>query len=369
MRLGRFLDGRSTPEEARAVQAWLDADGSRQELVRRLRRAMLTADAAPGLWDADDAWVRLRARLDARTSTPEHRTALRLDAPGAPAAPARAAVPGRRPMSVLARPRRRGFTLALRAAAVIGILIGGGALWRGRAVLLRPAEVAMQELVTATGEQKRVTLADGSRVVLGPASRLLVPARFGGTREVRLTGEAVFDVAPDRARPFRVHTAHSVTQVIGTRFGVHAVPADDYVEVVVEQGRVKVAAADDASSAATAPAVELTPGLAVRVRADGRIDAPRAIDARRALAWTDGLLVFDDASLLDVVETLERRYGLTIRLADPALGTLRLTAEFRRPTDTEVVRLIALSLGIEYRRVADGFLLLPSTPTTGMSPK
>lgn len=378
-RLGRFLEGRSGPEEVRLVEAWLATDPRRRELVRRIERARLTTAAAPGVWGGGEAWARLVARLEGVDS------GAAAPSPAEPAglAPAAAAVPDA-PARVLPFPTRRatpawwrrgGF--AVRIAATVVALVGGTILWQNRASIFPPAEVAMQELAAGVGQRIRISLADGTSVILGPESRLWFPDRFGSAREVRLEGEAVFEVATNGARPFLVRTTAAVTQVLGTRFSVRAYPEDQYVEVMVAEGRVAVApasAVDEGtkqwgagtkrSSRTAEPfGTQLTPGLAVRVASDGTLSAPRAIDAERALSWTEGRLVFDGTPLHEVSATLKRRYGINIELASSEIAALRLTAEFREPMSGDIVSLIARSLGIEYTETGAGYLLSRSTRT------
>ncbi|HEX7091106.1 MAG TPA: FecR domain-containing protein [Longimicrobiales bacterium] len=331
-RLGRYLDARCSPEERRAVEEWLAEDPRRQELVQEIRRARMLAEAAPGLWDVDAGWARLAERLDEE----DRRTG--------------------------ARTWRRRLAPALRAAAAIAVLLGGAALWQKRATFFGPSDVPAREVVAGVGQQMRITLGDGTRVVLGPASRIRFPERFRRVRDVQLEGEAVFEVVPDRARPFRVRAGASVTEVLGTRFGVKAYPEDGYVQVVVAEGRVAVSGAG-AADRGVGSAVHLTPGLAVRVESDGTVGPAVTVRADDLLAWTEGRLVFHAAPLAEVARSLGRRFGVQLELAEPELGELRLTAEFRQPAAEEAVQLIARSLGLGYRRTPAGFLLFRTTPT------
>lgn len=383
-RLGRYLAGRSTPAESEAVERWIAADPRREELVRELRRARVASETAPEIWGARTAWQRLVATLEADGSWT---TAGDVEAPASPVKvlpfPQRQTTPAPQPQR-----RRSGLAATLRIAASVAALVGGTMLWQNRTELFAPKEIALRELSAGVGERKRITLADGSEIVLGSSSRIWFPERFGRTREIRLEGEAVFDVATDSARAFLVRTDASVTRVLGTRFGVRAYPEDRYVEVVVEEGRVAVAAAVAHDSASVAGGRDdvaygkaarsrsmtineepsgtlLTPGLALRVEEDGTLSAPRQVDAARALSWTEGRLVFDDMPLHEVVRTLERRYGIKLKLADQAVAELRLTAEFEQLTKDDVVEFIALSLGIEYRKTPNGFLLTRSTTPVG----
>lgn len=438
-RLNRFVEGRSDPDEASAVRQWLAEDPRRGELMRRIHRARVVAGLSAGLWDIDEGWARLVARLGGEEGVVGAAGIHELVARKPPAldpaavAPATldsaaqnpavstaatpvAAEPGtpvrvlhfRPPQAQSLQHRRGGLGLGLRAAALVAALVGGAMLWQNRATLFAPQAAPLHELATGVGERMRITLADGTGIVLGPATRLWFPEHFGAEREVRLEGEAVFDVATDSVRSFRVLTDAAVTRVLGTRFGVRAYPEDEYVEVVVAEGRVAVAPAGNVAAAGTAhtdsaaagtspagaapssatagpgtanlvPAVDpagsissnyaqLTPGQAVRVDRAGTLGSPRAVDAGRLLSWTEGHLVFERAPLSEVARVLQRRYGIEIELADPSVAALRLTAEFLQPGKVaEVVRLISLSLGVEYSKTPNGFLLFHSTPTAGVT--
>jgi len=338
-RLGRYVEGRSSPEEARAVRDWIGPDPRRQELVERMVRARVAIQAAPGLWSADEAWPRLLKRLEQ--------------------APAEAqVVPLRRPS------RSSWLRRALRVAAVVAVLVGGAVWWQSGLSFLRPGAPPFQEFVAGTGETMSLMLPDGSRVVLAPVSRLWVPERFRKTREIRLEGEAVFDVTADASRPFLVRTAGTVTRVLGTRFGVRAYPEDDYVEVVVERGRVAVAATNPAAGAKATGSI-VTAGLAVRVQSNGTFIGLRPVDAERLLAWTEGRLVFDGTPMDEVARTLERRTGVRVELGSPGVAARRLFAEFKDPRIEEVIPLIARSLGLEFRETDNGYLLFdPASPST-----
>ena len=126
--------------------------------------------------------------------------------------------------------------LKLAIAALI-IIIAGAGIWYGKnKALLMPAN---QEIVT-TGKRKTVRLPDGSMITLEPNSTLTYPNRFAGkTREVKLTGEAFFEVTPNHEKPFIVHTANIMATVLGTSFNVEAY-RNGIAKVVVATGRVKV---------------------------------------------------------------------------------------------------------------------------------
>ncbi len=199
---------------------------------------------------------------------------------------------------------------------------------------------------------------DGTQVTIAPKSRVRYAADYGrARRELYLDGEAYFQVTPDSQRPFRVHTAGSLTEDLGTAFVVRAYADQVATEVVVAEGRVALSRADTA--AASRP-----PALVLEARDLGRLDASgvatrrRGVDVERQLAWTRGVLAFDGAPLGDVVRTLGRWYNVDIRLADSALAARRLTASFQNEPIDLVLHRIALTLGLRVERAGGAALLL-----------
>ncbi|KRG40112.1 hypothetical protein ARC78_13020 [Stenotrophomonas pictorum JCM 9942] len=147
--------------------------------------------------------------------------------------PALATTPVSSPLPPSRHPRRRRWGMALAASVVLCAAAGIG--WR----LAAPAAPA-QEYASAIGEQRTLVLADGSTVLLAPASHIAV--QFSeGVRDIELReGEATFDVAHDTARPFRVHAGNNTVQAVGTRFTVNRLPSG--TRVAVTEGKVKVTA-------------------------------------------------------------------------------------------------------------------------------
>lgn len=385
-RVLRVLSGEATPEDEAVVRDWLREDPRRAELIDQIRRARVAAELAPEVWgDLDDAYARVLARIGATVPAEADTAPVEPAAPRHPDPVAEPAVLPFRTRPAAAAPARRGWGRRIgafaRVAATVVLLVGSALVWQRRDTLFGPAEAPLRELAAATGQRIQLTLTDGSKVVLGPNSRLYFPERFGRTRLLRLEGEAVFDVVSDSARPFLVQTRTATTRVLGTRFGVRAYPEDEYVEVVVAEGRVAVMETEDQTTSSTtdyrgmagplpADAIQLTADQAVRL-VPGTPGAIRTVDATRFLAWTEGSLYFERTPLPEVARILENRYGLEIELADERVADLRLTAEFVEPElITEVVRLIAVSLGIEYRKTAEGYLFVypdqkPGTTSTG----
>ncbi|HVX41550.1 MAG TPA: FecR domain-containing protein [Gemmatimonadaceae bacterium] len=306
--VARYLAGESPADEAQRVRAWLENNPAERELVESLAAAGAELPLAPV--DVDAALDRVHARMrNQMVAYPER--------------------------SARGRAWRAGRIAALAlAAALVGIVV----LRHARTPA--PASVATT-YATAIGARDSIQLADGSHVILGPASRLVVPANYGTTtRTVDLTGDAYFDVRHDPATPFGVRVAHAYIEDVGTRFNVES-DGGDTTSVAVLGGSVRLQGTESGTAG-----IVLTAGDRGSV-ADG---GPAVRDSARAgeddIAWASGRLVFRDASLVRVAGELRRWYGVRLVFGDSSLPKRRLTASFQGESAEEVLRTIGLTLGV-----------------------
>ncbi|MCQ8180908.1 FecR family protein [Methylomonas sp. SURF-1] len=174
---------------------------------------------------------------------------------------------------------------------------------------------------TGIGERREIALADGSRLQLNTATRL--HARISWLRrEIDLEqGEAVFDVAHERWRPFRVHAGKLHISDIGTLFNVRHQDAGG-TSVSVLEGEVELRLGRSWLGEV------LSAGFGRRLDAEGRWRAPEKIDAEPVLAWTRGQLLFNHTPLTEVIKELERYHNLHFVLADASLGQQTLSGRF-----------------------------------------
>lgn len=222
---------------------------------------------------------------------------------------------------------------ALTAAAAIGA-ITLAVLWRDPGLSTR----LTADHATRPGARQEIVLADGSRVMLDGDSALDVHLD-GSMRNVRLLrGRAWFDVTHDSTRAFEVTTSSARVRVLGTAFAVDQ--HRDDTTVAVERGRVAVNGRD-----APGGQIELTPGQAVVMPASGA--ATIAMTAESLLSWRRGLLVFDRASLAEVVEEVARNSHERIVIVGDALRRQELSGVFRN-NDPDAV-LAAIDAGMKVR--------------------
>ena len=232
------------------------------------------------------------------------------------------------------RPRiRRIMPRVWRIAAVFAIVgLVGVLAWS----LMR--QNAGETIVTVVDlDRKALQLPDGSTVhLIGPAEVRYRGAQFD--RTVKLTGGGFFDVA-DNHGTFEVHTDEAITRVLGTRFGV--LDTAGSTEVVVESGRVEVAAED-----APDERVILSAGQMSRVADGGSPTPPEAQNLVEALGWT-GMLFFRSTPMAEVADQLAGRFGIAVTV-EPLLAAEQVTGSFT-PNDgvEQILGVLATTLNAE----------------------
>lgn len=326
--MARYLVGECSPAEGEVVRRWIEQDEQLQRETDVMARAWDIAGALPSGALVDQMWNHVAGELELRTGSEPARRFAMLPAP--------------------ASAWRRYWRIAAAAAAVVAIVGGGIAFLRhdGRRDGLAsevPQHGGQQEFRTSRGQRSVMRLLDGTAVVLGPESRLVVHGMASGPRELELEGEALFDVVHDERRPFRVRAGRAITEDLGTRFGIRAY-GHDPVRVVVSEGAVAVR--DTAGS----DAVMLAPRELVQVDATGRMDVQRGVDPREFLAWADGRLVFRRMPLADVIVQLERWFGVEIIASDSSLLRTKVTATFNDDDLDQVLRTLAEALDVRVDR-------------------
>lgn len=189
-------------------------------------------------------------------------------------------------------------------------------------------------MTTPRGGQYRLQLHDGTRVWLNAESRLEYPPVFGGRqREVKLTGEAYFEVAT-AGTPFIVHTPGEHIKVLGTHFNVNAYADEPTSAVSLLEGKVKVSLPDATSEV-------LMPGQQAIKKANTL--AVQTVDVSESVAWKNGEFMFNNEHLDGVMRKLARWYDIDIEvppeLADIQIwGTLSRSGSF-----AEALRLIQMT--------------------------
>ncbi len=250
------------------------------------------------------------------------------------------------------RPQRQ-WLRPMAAALVIGaVSVGIFGLTEFRRPISRDAgkAVSTSRYETQRGERATATLEDGSLISLDSDTALELtfePKR----RQVHLRrGQALFEVAKDRLRPFVVQAGTSAVTALGTVFDVKIAPQN--LRVVLVEGRVAVKALKDSR----ANAVTLAPGQELIADGDGDVRV-RAADTDRALLWRKGLVEFNDTTLAEAIEQLNRTSARPLRLADARLGAMRLSGIYHTGSPERFVTSIAQVLPVTGRSASDGVII------------
>lgn len=186
---------------------------------------------------------------------------------------------------------------------------------------------SVERYETALGQQTLFTLDDGSTVHLNTQSALTV-RMTDSSRDLELTrGEAMFEVAKDPDRPFRVTSGGVVVEAIGTQFNVYR--RDDGVQVTVVEGEVKVESIQIRTAAPKKPAeLRLAAGQEARTTASGEVARIEKPDLEKRTAWREQRLVFRQDTLQSVAAEFNRYNATRIVIEAPASATRRITGTF-----------------------------------------
>ncbi|MVZ67002.1 DUF4974 domain-containing protein [Sphingobacterium sp. DK4209] len=165
------------------------------------------------------------------------------------------------------------------------------------------------ELSTPVGGTYQVTLPDGSKVWLNSSSKLTYPMAFSSKeRLVNLEGEAYFEVQHDANKPFRVTSKGQTLEVLGTSFNIKAYLDEAVVKSTLVSGSVKLN-----TIGANQKSIHLRPGQQSLFTA-GKVIQVDQVDTRTLTAWKDGLFYFNETTLNDALEQIERWYNLTVEM-------------------------------------------------------
>ena len=283
--------GALSPAEGERLAAWLAADSRHLGAYARMQAIMSSCDRLHRGEHAPDA-------ADARVVRPQVRAwAWRVAALAA--------------------------SLALVTVATLRFLDGGADTY-----------------TTRIGEISRVSLDDGSVVTLNTDSRVRVRFDEGHRNIELLRGEAMFDVAKDRHRPFAVAAGGTRVVAVGTSFSVRRSP--ERVNVLVREGVVKV---DEAEQ----PVARLQAGDKASIAGRGapvvaRVDT---VEVHRELSWRDGMIAFSGETLQEVAREFARYNTLHIRIADPEVAGLEVVGMFSATDPIGFSRAAAQSMHLD----------------------
>lgn len=163
----------------------------------------------------------------------------------------------------------------------------------------------LNTISTPRGGQYQVILPDGTKVWLNSESSISYPSRFSKEeRYVEITGEAYFEVASERQRPFFVKSEHQKIEVLGTHFNVNAYHDEEYTSTTLVEGSVKV-------HTNNAEVTILKPNQQAVLNTSNKLTVSN-VQAEDAMAWKNGRFVFNDSDIQSVMRIVSRWYDVEI---------------------------------------------------------
>lgn len=231
----------------------------------------------------------------------------------------------------------------LAIAASLVVLLGAGYVVSR---FMQPAEPV--RYATTLGERRTETMPDGTEIVLNTDSALEV--RYSnGRRAINLRqGEAQFEVAHDKTRPFVVRIGNDTVTALGTRFQVRREVNSTVVTLL--EGRVKVARGDEQYTLKPNERAVLSARTGVSIA---------SIDPEYATGWLDGWLRFRGTPLAEVIVEANRYTKLKLRLGDPRLANVELSGNFHAGDNASIADAVGMILPLRVHRSRTEIVLAP----------
>ena len=193
------------------------------------------------------------------------------------------------------------------------------------------------------GQRSEMTLYDGTKVWLNSGTELKFPLVFNGDqRKVFVKGEAFFDVAKNKDKPFIVNAGQMDIEVLGTRFDVCAYPDDQEFYTTLEEGRIR------AVNSGTGEEVNLLPGTQAILNLSSKKFSVQQVDTRLYTSWKENMLRFENAPFAEVIKRMERWYDVKIHMDEQINTGERYTMTIKTESLREMLRLVSFTTPIIY---------------------
>ncbi|HEU5147188.1 MAG TPA: FecR domain-containing protein [Chryseosolibacter sp.] len=230
-------------------------------------------------------------------------------------------------------------SVALLIAASVGLYL----------MRIAPREIHYVTSTAQRGEQITVTLPDSSVVRLNAESSITYPENFEDSenRNVQLVGEAFFEVTRDESKPFIIQSGDLITTVLGTTFNIRGYPEEESIAVTVATGKVSVEVVSDQDQK-TATEFLVTGEQGLYQKGSANITKTN-VNLEKYLAWKDGTILLESASLEEATGILGRWYNAEFVFKNPALKTCTIDGKFRNDQLPNILENLRFLLGIEYR--------------------
>jgi transmembrane sensor len=229
-------------------------------------------------------------------------------------------------------------------AAMLVVTFGLG--WASQFILFtnnqQTEQVVMQEIFVPKGQVNQVFLADGTRIWINSETQLIAPSFFSPKeRVVKLSGEAFFEVAKDKNRPFRVEVNGQQIEVLGTSFNVRAYNNSNEVETTLETGQIRLHTGNQTTL--------LKPGEQSLLDKNTNKMIIDKVDVASISSWKNGRYVFQNKDLIEVFKVVERWYDVEITADEADFKGMHFSGVIKRNKDVKhFLEMLNNSISIKY---------------------
>jgi ferric-dicitrate binding protein FerR (iron transport regulator) len=250
------------------------------------------------------------------------------------------------------KPLQRFMRVYAKIAAVflVPIMIAAGFTYT---VLTKKLESFSEKNITSQiyaplGSRVSFNLPDGTMGVLNGGSKLSYSLPFVENRQIKLEGEAWMQVKHDEQHPFTIGAGISTVKVVGTSLNVSIYPNENYIEVVLKEGKVKFTGKTGEKEITMRPSERL-------IFQKGKIQKS-IVDPAKYNGWVDGKLIFRSDPMAEVARRIERWYNVKITLADKSLEKYTFRATFQDDKIEDVLKFLAMTTPIRYKIIPRKFM-------------
>ncbi|WP_214983642.1 FecR family protein [Tenacibaculum dicentrarchi] len=199
-------------------------------------------------------------------------------------------------------------------------------------------------IATTYGEQKEVTLSDGSVVWLNASSK--ISYKEGSPRTIRLEGEAFFEVAKDKKHPFTVETSDNViVKALGTSFNIKSYNENDYYETVLFTGKVAVNIADSEKDN-----LIMSPNDKIRILKENKQVLKSVIKNKmNTISWREGKIQFKNKTFKEIATDFKNQYNLKFHFENEKVSNIKFTGTFKKTMPIrEILEILTITTPFEY---------------------
>lgn len=212
-------------------------------------------------------------------------------------------------------------------------------------------QVLYNAIATPRGGEYQLVLGDGSKVWLNAASSLRFPTAFTGKeRIVELTGEAYFEVAKDKQKPFKVKVGDMQVAVLGTHFNIMAYDEEAAIKTTLLEGSVQVSRGAENNL--------LQPGQQAQLSKKGNIRVVNNADVAEAVAWKNGLTSFKNADVKSIMRQVARWYNVEVKY-EGNIPERIFTGEIARNANLSAILKVLQLSGIHFKLEGRTIVVMP----------